>query len=355
LKWIISEGKWVTQGDLLAELELNGQEEELLLKEQAIEDLEISLANAMDLRANTVKKMDMDLDMQKLELDHAESTLAELMAGPKALELESVDLQIKRAELNLSAAEVALDKKKNLVEKGFAAESSLEPLRLRLESQRVSLKDIRRQKVMMLEPPEEEKVLEAEAEVMRWKDKVEFAKVRQQRELEKIDLTNDREKVKLRLLRFEHQELKRLLKDTEIRSPVSGLVRLARKRDWSRGGSYVPLYAGLDIKERDSIMEVLDPRRMEVFIPVHQNDFKKIVLEEEVICVIPALGDKPLKGRVQQKSQKGQDLRDLYAIGEMNKAHGQAYFGVTVEILDDEDRFKPGMGAWVHFGVRGRE
>ena len=347
IKWIVSESTWVKKGDPLVELDLEGLEADVKSSKEAIEDKRTEVHNTRQLLTSKGEEQQMSLGLYQKEWEYAKFSLAALKKGVKSDELELSSIKVELAKIDLERAKEALARQENLVNKEFASKSSLESLAMRVKSREVRVADVERQHAQLMEPPDLEETLEQEALVRRWEGRVKRAELKHRRELASIELELLKQEEELRKMIFELQEKENDLKDTKIYSPTEGLVLLAQKRDWSRGGNYVPIFVGTSVHERDVLVHVIDPSNTQVSLTVHENNIDQMVLGTVVECRVPALNHEIFMGKVLDVSALGSDLRDLLPIGEIDDEHGQTYFRVLIRLNQQDERFMPGMSAIV--------
>ncbi len=113
----------------------------------------------------------------------------------------------------------------------------------------------------------------------------------------------------------------------------------------------VKLSVGTKVYKNDKLCDLVDPSRVVVTVNVHESDANKVEVGQQAEVEVPAIGllvDKALRGEVSYVSAICKDMSvlspsdRLYAI-----EHGQGYFRVVVDVLEERKDYLPGMSAWV--------
>ncbi len=351
IDWMIEEGRWVEQGELLAVLDGEDLRENIEnLKgeiSQLEEDLELLvLENQMKQEKNM-----RSLEINQSELDNAKLNLNDFIAGASPHERRLADIQILKAEIELEKKQSQLERQASLVEKGFSSRTSLEPLEIALQSAELSLETKRRTRAEMDEDPLPEKLEELKAEVEKWTGVVLRFGERSERKVRIDELAEQEKHLELDIKRKRLRKMNQELNNTKVFASKSGLVKATKRRDWSKGGGMVKLSVGTKVYKNDKLCDLVDPSRVVVTVNVHESDANKVEVGQQAEVEVPAIGllvDKALRGEVSYVSAICKDMSvlspsdRLYAI-----EHGQGYFRVVVDVLEERKDYLPGMSAWV--------
>ncbi len=238
IDWMIEEGRWVEQGELLAVLDGEDLRENIEnLKgeiSQLEEDLELLvLENQMKQEKNM-----RSLEINQSELDNAKLNLNDFIAGASPHERRLADIQILKAEIELEKKQSQLERQASLVEKGFSSRTSLEPLEIALQSAELSLETKRRTRAEMDEDPLPEKLEELKAEVEKWTGVVLRFGERSERKVRIDELAEQEKHLELDIKRKRLRKMNQELNNTKVFASKSGLVKATKRRDWSKGGGH---------------------------------------------------------------------------------------------------------------------
>ena len=140
------------------------------------------------------------------------------------------------------------------------------------------------------------------------------------------------------------EEIKDLIAKCEIRVPkgVSGQVVYAKES--SRGGTDWVLEEGTTVRERQVLVRLPDPEKMEVKALINEQSITQIEPGMPVSINVDALNDQTLKGIVTKVNQ--------YAESSGWMSSSVRKYAVFVKILDPPKALKPGMNASVNIQVR---
>jgi hypothetical protein len=135
-----------------------------------------------------------------------------------------------------------------------------------------------------------------------------------------------------------------LIAKCEIRVPkgVSGQVVYAKES--SRGGTDWVLEEGTTVRERQVLVRLPDPEKMEVKALINEQSITQIEPGMPVSINVDALNDQTLKGVVTKVNQ--------YAESSGWMSSSVRKYAVFVKILDPPKALKPGMNASVSIQVR---
>ncbi|MBF0196803.1 MAG: hypothetical protein HQL32_03800 [Planctomycetes bacterium] len=347
ITWLVEEGKRVKKGDLIAEIAIENLNDTIELKIASQKDLQEDLKVQEEFRAITLKNAINAQELLKMQIAVAQEKMTKLKEGATPEERRKAVIQWKLALLELDKAKEDVLRQESLVKKGFAAESSLESLHVRMKSRELGVLNKKKYIKELERPPRPEELTELQSEIAKLEGEHKRAEGRLALELKNITLAMDQLK-----LSFEKGEADLLFMQNEVKgskmlAPTDGIARLVKKRDRSRNWGFYPINVGIGGRDRDVLAEIIDPSQVEVHLNIHEVDVNKVKKDIVVEMTIPALNNTMVKGMISYKSALGKDLKDLYDIGEIDEAHGQSYFKVIVDVIDADPRFQPGMSALV--------
>lgn len=304
--WVIDEGAHVAKGDKLVELDSSNLE--LELKENRIEVItaEAAVATAAAL------------------LEQATISREEYLEGLFQTEEKAILSEMAIAEQDMRKAQLALESSERLVAKGLVNSLQLEADKFALANTRNQL-DAAKGRLRVLQELTRRKML------VQFDSDIEAAKA---------GLSAAREKLSEAQTKYE--QIEQQIASCVMVAPTAGVVVHANKQS-RRGDSEFVVEAGAIVRERQTLIRLPDPRRMQVRCNVNES---RITLLENGM---------PAKIRIDA-------LPDLELIGHVSKVNGYAEpgswysssikeYGVIVEITDPPNDIRTGMTAAVEIFV----
>ncbi|MBK8979908.1 MAG: HlyD family efflux transporter periplasmic adaptor subunit [Planctomycetes bacterium] len=237
--WLAPEGQLVRKGDRVAELDVTPLREELATREI---DVARALSDVIEAEA-------------AVELHARDIRIAELEAG----------ILVAAAEVELWTARDALERARR-----EAGEGGEETAALRLAQGRVQLAELRLELAKLRAPD-----LVAAAEAGR---AVARAKV-------------DERRAGLDLARERVEMLEEAIASRQVLAPVDGMV-------FHTPRSHERVSAGSVVRERQAVVEIVDPTRRQVAALVHADDVATLRTGHAAEVVIPGPTDRRVAGRV---------------------------------------------------------
>ena len=319
---VVPEGSRVNGGDFLVRLDSTSFEKEL-------ETQKISVANSQ----TSVIQAD-------AELKTATETLKEYEQGifvEKKKEIENAiytaKSEIETAKQQLTQAKAVLEHSKKLQGKGFITSQQLEADGFEVTRSEFALKTAENQ----LELAEkQEEVLVTITQVK------ETVKLRSDIEAAKVKLSNQRESLVVEKSKLD--EIKQQISKCEIRVPegVSGQVVYAKES--VRGGNDWVMEEGTSVRERQVLIRLPNPDKMEVKALINEQSITQIRVGMPASIQVDALTNQALKGIVTKVNQ--------YAESSGWMSSSVRKYAVLVEIDDPPPALKPGMNSAVNIQVR---
>ncbi|MCM8535674.1 MAG: HlyD family efflux transporter periplasmic adaptor subunit [Lentisphaeraceae bacterium] len=336
-------GTYVKKGDIVARIDSSNYEDDILeygldLKAERLL-LEISRKRLELIKSYYGNEVLED----KENLRHAELAYEEEMAKPTDDEMRRLNISLKLAKLSLEEAEANIVRQTRLYDKGFLSKASLEPHQRRLASRKEKVNEAELNiQVAKKGIPQEQKVtleqnlLRAEASLER----------RQKRRQRKIDEQEDIIKVseqKIAEMEFKRKSLIEKSKQSICYADREGYVIIRTYYDWRSGGKYTPYAPGVQVRERDALVEVVSPGKMIVDAIFNESDFHNLKVDQKVDVTLPALPGKVFKGTLVSLGAIGKDRNDW--MKELRGTSGVSMYNGSVAFDVDNEKFQPGMSA----------
>lgn len=231
---VVPEGAEVDAGDFLVELDSSALKEERTLQQIAVNTAEAAVVEARNL------------------YETARIAKREYLEGTFVQEMETLESELFVAEENLSRAAEYLKYSKRLAAKGYVNDLQLQADEFAVEKARKEA-DAARTKLRVLEKFTREKMLkQLESDIVISKAKW------------------DAQANSLRLEQGKLRELDDQVAKCVISSPRHGVVKYAHERD-SRGNDDFIVEEGALVRERQVILTLPDPSRMQVEVKINES------------------------------------------------------------------------------------
>ncbi len=340
--WLVEEGIYVEEGDLLVELDTSDLVERRVQQEIQVQNSEATLTKAQQNHAIQLSQNESDIANAKRKAEFALIDLEKYIEGDMPQELQSKDEAILLASEELTRAQQDLKWSEELHSRGFLEQAELDADRFAETRSTVMLKQAERAKELFdnYEIPRSTKELEAGVEEM-------------DRELERVTL-----QAKARIADFEvdvrtaeakfeleSNELDKMISQigkARIEAPVAGMVVYAvdSRSRWDEGE---PMQEGSQVRERQAIITIPNSDGFIAEASLHESILEKVTTGMSCLVTVDALG-KTLPGEVifkaplpdQQSRWMNPDLR---------------VYRTTIQILASEPRIRPGMSCSIEILV----
>ncbi len=318
---VIKEGSRVRGGDFLVRLDSSAFELELETQKILLATAEtlVIQANAeYQTAVEALKEYEQGLFVEK------KKTIENAIYAAKSL--------IETAKQELTLAKAVLEHSKKLQGKGFITSQQLEADGFEVKRAEFALESAINQ--LTLAETQERVLVEITQvkETVLLKSNIESAKVKLANQKESLSV----EKSKL-------QEIKDQIELCEIRVPQGLEGQVVFGRESSRGDDWV-LEEGTLVRERQVLIRLPNPDRMEVKALINEQSITQIRVGMPASIKVDALNNQLLRGVVTKVNQ--------YA--ESNGWFGSSVrkYAVLVQIVDPPESLKPGMNAAVTIETR---
>ncbi|MEM9586657.1 MAG: HlyD family efflux transporter periplasmic adaptor subunit, partial [Planctomycetota bacterium] len=301
--WVIEEGTKVTKGEKLVELDASNIE--LQLKEQRIKVIaaQSNLASA------------------KATLEQAKISKQEYLEGVFETDKKTMLSSIAVAQQTLRKAELTRDSSNRLVAKGLIKPLQLEADNFAVDDARNKL-EAEEAKLDVLERLTKQKF------TVQYDSDIEAAKAKVSAQEEEV--LEEEQDLEL---------LKSQLENCVIYAPTDGVVVHANRYSGRGGNAEFVVEAGASVRERQAIIRLPDPNKMQIKCKVNESRVTLIRPGMAVRIGIDALPDLKLTGRVSKVNR--------YAAPGSWMTSSVKEYETFVEILDPPDVIRTGMTAEV--------
>ena len=319
---VVPEGTRVTAGDLLVRLDSTSFEKELETQQIQVANAQTSVIQAEAEQATAVESLK----------EYEQGVFVE---KKKLIENDIYDAQslIATSQQDLTQAKAVLGHSKKLHGKGFITSQQLEVDGFEVKRAEFALKTANNKLELA------EKQLEVLNEITRVKETVQF---KSDIDAAKVKLVNQREALKIEQEKL--KEIRTQIGKCEIKVPDGVQGQVVYAKESSRGGNDWVMEEGTSVRERQVLIRLPNPDKMEVKALINEQSITQIRTGMPASINVDALSNQTLTGIVTKVNQ--------YAESNGWMSSSVRKYAVLVEIIDPPEALKPGMNAAVTIEVR---
>ncbi len=334
--YIIPEGTYVKEGELIVELDTEEVERNL---NQIMIVYEDDKADAIKAESDVlILKSTTESQIRKAELNvqFAEMDVQKFEEIEREQQVRNAQISIITAQESLKIAEDRLEWSEKLTDEGFETKSNLDKDKLSVTNQTLGLeraesveKMLNEYDLQKTEARYRSNLKEAQAELER---------VKQQGE-SRISQTTSRaeiEKRKLGLSEFKLNRMQEQMEATKIYAPQDGLIVWASSSNRYSNESVIE--EGAMIRMRQSIVNIPDTSEMKVEVKVHESHVNQVQVGQMAYIVLDAYPDDRYTGTV-SKIGLLPDAASRYGNSNLK------VYSTEIIINDDLPDIKPGASA----------
>lgn len=295
LEMIVEEGVEVKKGDVVARLEVKTVEDELDEKDLALETAQADLSEQD--RNTAADKVRLQAEIQRAEIQAHEKKLAlkQLEAGTRPEELKKKELAFNLAQKARELAHSDLNLKEKLALKGMSTQLEVLQSRLLLANQEqqeaVARADLEkaRQGATALE------FEEARLEVQQALNDLAWAQKNKDFQFKQAALDRRKKETKLNAVSAEVKQLRRQMKEAELKAPLPGTVVL--NKTWTQTG-LKQVSVGDDVVEGNPFMSVADLAQIVIRAEVPESLLRDLKIDLPVSINLPSMQGKRFSGKL---------------------------------------------------------
>jgi HlyD family secretion protein len=301
--FIVPEGKRVTEGELLVELDVAQLENDVVERRIRVQNNEADLIHAEENLKVVENQSEADFEQARLDYQFAQQDLQKYLEGEYPRQLKEAETRITLAQEELLRANEDVRWSRVLFEQKYLAQAELEQdelaakkAELNLELAQADLELLRKYTYPRQVDQLESDVRQAEMALERTQRlaRANLAQANAQLSARQAELIEE----KARLQRLESQLVK-----SKIHAPIDGLVLYATsvRNNWRRDDE--PIEVGTTIRARDEIIYLPTDAEFNVDIKITEVDLGKIKPNLPVNVIVDAIPDRVLQGTVKQIAQ----------------------------------------------------
>ncbi len=323
---VVPEGTRVKGGDFLVQLDSSSFDKEM-------EQQKISLANAQ------TQLIQADADVKVADESKNEYIEGTFKQEIKTIENEVYDAQsaITTAEQELNQAKVVVNHSKKLLNKGFITKQAMETDEFAVKTAEIKLRKANNSLELALKKKEILETISRKKELIQLESNIEAAKIKYLNAKESLEVEKQKE-----------AEILDMIDKCNIRVPEGVEGQVVYAKESSRGGNDWVLEEGTTVRERQVLVRLPNPDKMEVKALINEQSITQIKNGMPCTINVDALKGEALTGVVTKVNQYAES-------GGWMSGGGVRKYAVFVQILNPPEALKPGMNASVTIQVRFEE
>lgn len=348
---LVPEGTKVEEGELVCELDSSVLIEDLTedklqltearaALEQAEKSLEIQKRqNESDIAAAKLAWELAELDYEKYTAEDGEyNQLRSQAAG---------ELELAREELQ--RAQETLDFTQRLAKKGYRTQQEVEAERVAVRKAELEVDAAEKKLNVLTEYTRKRQQAELEANAKELKQEWERTKLQAQAAAAQARAEVEKQKLQVKVREEDYNEERAQLEACKMYAPQSGTVVYAN--DSGRRRSEMIIEEGAEVRERQEIIKIPDLTRMKVEAKVHESKIAMVDTGLPVLVRVDAFPDKVYHGEVNSVASVPSSTN--WFNGDLKE------YKVEIRITDEDpekiSRLRPGLTAGVEIVVEDRE
>ncbi len=297
--WIIDEGKVVTNGQLIVELDSSELEKQLTDQQIVVGNSEAALLQSREKLAIAEIEKESSISQAQLKLMLARLEREKYIEGEYPQQLQESGSKIALAREEVERAIEKLDWTRKLADEGFVTRSdlqsdefSLQQKRLALDSAIVSMNLLTNYTARQQRAKIDSDIEQAERDLDRATRQARANLSQAESDLAAREQENTRQKRKL-------ENLEQQVRNCRLTAPTNGIViyastMQASRRHWGSD----PLAAGVTVHERQELIHIPVEGGMIVEFTVPESDLTKLTNDIPATIKVDALPDAAISGRL---------------------------------------------------------
>ncbi len=334
--YIVPEGSFVKEGQLIVELDTELAEKELNEQLIRFEDDKADYISSETEVLLTKSTVESDIRKAELEVQFAEMDLKKFEQIEKEQEMRNAQIEIISAQESLKLAEERLEWTEKLTQEGFETKSNLDRDKLAVTNQSLGLEKAESVRKMLSEYDLAK--MEAQYRSALEEALSELDRVRKQGESRILQAKAqlEIEKRKLELSRTKLVQYQKQMAATKLYAPQDGLLVYATSPH--RYSTESVIEEGAVIRQRQAIVKIPDTSEMKVEIKIHESHVNQVKPGQKAFIVLDSLPDNRYVGEV-SKIAVLPDAQSRYTNANLK------VYAAEIVIQDDLPDVKPGVSA----------
>lgn len=295
--FLIKEGTFVKEGDLLVELDGSQIVEKKLGQEISYQNADASLKKAKAQYDIQLSQNESDIEAALRKLTFAKIDQKKYLEGDLPQQTEEAKQSILLAEQEQKQAETTYTWSKGLNEKGFVTRTELDRDELAYARTQVDLSQAKLAKTILEDFEDPRKQAELDANVKEAERGLERANLKALAQIADVDANLKSCEAKYKLEKEKLEKYVAQLDKTKIKASTSGMVVYTRG-EGGRMGNDQPMQEGAQVRERQEILQIPRAGGMIVEASIHESVLKQVAIGLPASIRVDAAPGKQFLGKV---------------------------------------------------------
>jgi len=333
---IVEDGAYVTNGQLLVELESSELEERYLQQKSSMASAEAELQNTQEELSIARLKHATDLESTKLKVELAKLALKKYIEAEYPQMVLKAEGEITLARQSLKKARGELEGIQELYEKDFSSLNELESQQLNVDRQEMEVRNKIKDLEILQEYTYVKTLKELENGVKTAESELERLEKSFAAEIIRSEAKIEAKKTDLEIQKNQMTNREKELVNTKVYADFSGQVFYPTER-WRRQAQ---IEKGATINYRQKILSYPDLSAWNLKVGIPEAMIDKVAVGQDAIATVDAVSGLVLRGRV-SKISAVPDNQDWFSAGVKT-------YTIMIEVTTKtEAKLKPGMTATV--------
>ena len=340
--WLIEEGTYVEEGELVAELDTSDLQERRVTQEISVQNREASHVKAKQNHAIQESQNRSEISRAERELRFAEMDRTKYLEGDYPQQLQQHAEEIVLSEEELTRASQDLEWSERLAEKGFLENTQLEADRLAKTRSEIQVAQKNRARTLLEEYEHPRRLQELDANVEEAGRELERVKLQAEARIVDYDAEVRTSLAQLELEREKLTKIDAQIAKAKMYAPRSGMVVYWVENDRWGGGE--PLQEGSEVRERQEIITIPSAGNMIAQASLHESVLESVQVGMPCLVTVDAVPDLSFPARVKFKALLPDQVSRW-----MNP--DLRVYRTQVELVGADERLRPGMSCSVEIIV----
>lgn len=333
---IVDDGAFVTNGQLLVELESSDLEDRFLQQKSSVASAAAELLHTQEAMEIARLKHDTDLESAKLKVELAELALKKYKEAEYPQLVLKAESDITLAERDLKQARGELEGTQELFDKDFSSRLELEKQQLEVDRREIEVRNKNKDLDILQEYTYVKTLKELENAVKTAQSELERLKKSYTAELAQNEANIEAKKTSLEIQKNQLANREKELVNTKVYADFSGQVFYPTER-WRRQSQ---VEKGATVNYRQKILSFPDLSAWNLKVGIPEAMIDKLALGQEAVASIDAVSGLILHGRI-SKISAVPDNQDWFNSGVKT-------YTIVIDVTSEtRAALKPGMTATV--------
>lgn len=341
--FLIEEGTWVDEGDLVCELDTAALHEQRVTQEISVQNREAAWIKAKQNHAIQESENESSIGTAERTVTFSQMDLKKYVEGDYPQRVQQIEEEILLAQEELQRAVQDLEWSERLAERGFLENTQLEADRLAKNRAEIQLKQKQRSLDLLKEYEHPRQLEELKADVTEAEHELERVRLRAQARIVDFEAEVRTTSAQRDLEREKLAKIDSQIEKAKLYAPRAGMV-VYWQESGDRWGGSEPLQEGSEVRERQEIVTLPSAGKMIAEASLHESVLEKVRIGMPVAVTVDAIPGQTFAGRVRFKAVLPDQVSRW-----MNP--DLRVYRTEIALTSTDERLRPGMSCSVEIVV----